>query len=473
MPLSYRYHTMIIACCIGVLVGVLAVRFHALPAAFLYSLAALLLVLSAFLRKLLVVGCFVLGVGLGTARSYSYIEGYSQIEILIGQKIEIAGTVVDDPKYHESGQRQFHVRELVYAGEQIDAELRIRGYINEVGRGDRVLLGGKLRDGFAYWQGSLYYADISVVETNSSVSEEFRNNAIAGAYTHIPDPEASLGIGFLLGVRTLLPDQLVTELRVTGLTHIVAVSGYNLTILVNIARRLLHPVSRRFAVIGALSLIAFFVMLTGWSPSILRAVIVSVVALYGWMRARPVRPWLLLLYSSVLSAWISPYYVWFDIGWYLSLFAFFGVLILAPPITARIYKKRDPGLFGQILIETTCAQIMTTPLIMYVFGEVSMIALLANMVVLPLIPLAMLLTAAVVPAAFVGWKLGAIVALPAYVLLAVITNLIRLFAKVDNALIEARLSLMQMLFSFSLALLMSYVLIRRLKSSQSVILEPD
>lgn len=461
----------VVVCTIGMLFGVLVARFVAVSGVYILSFSALLFLLSAPIRPLFLLGCMVLGVGLGIYRSEGIIENYTKLESFQGQKVEVVGSVSDDPKYHESGQLQFHVETTTVNGSPVSAMLRVRGYVLHVARGDTVRIIGTLRDGFAWWQGSIYYAEAEHIAIDSSLAQKFRNQVIANTYSHIPDPEASLGLGFLFGVRALLPEQLVTNLRVTGLTHIIAVSGYNLTILASITRRIFHRISRRFAVLSAFGLIGFFVLMTGMSPSILRAVIVSTVSLTGWYIARPVSPWLLLLYSSTVSAMIEPAYVWFDIGWYLSLTAFFGVLILAPELVKRFYKKREPGLFGQIVIETSCAQLLTLPVIMFVFGEVSVIALLANMLILPLIPLAMLVTSATSFTGFISWKLAAITALPAHLLLNVISMTITLLAQSPFALIELRLNANQLIFAYTLIIGLTLVFVARSIRRSSGILQ--
>ena len=84
---------------------------------------------------------------------------------------------------------------------------------------------------------------------------------------HIPETEAALGLGYLLGLRRALPTELVEVLQIAGLTHIIVASGYKLTILVRLSRRMFVRVSKYLATLSASSMILGFMAVTGMSPS--------------------------------------------------------------------------------------------------------------------------------------------------------------------------------------------------------------
>ena len=448
-------------CIFGCLLGVYAAKFTDFTLS-LVALVGLLSVLVAIkLPRMWAVSFVLLGVVIGMARAVPIQNDHRLLESLKGRKISLKATVTTDPVYHESGQYELNANNLRYINETIDATIRIRSFTNDVSRGDTIQISGKLRDGFASWQASMYFAELEVLNRDSSALSHFRSNFIASLYTAIPDPEASLGLGFLIGIRTLLPDELSSQLAITGLTHIVAVSGYNLTILVNSSKRILSRFSRFQALVGSLSLLMIFVSITGWSPSITRAVIVALMSIGAWYYGRKAKAWVLLLYSSSLSALISPEYPWSSLGWYLSLFAFYGVLVIAPTLRARLYKDREPGIMPQIVLETTAAQVMTMPLIMLVFGEVSVISLIANALVLPLIPLAMMATFVAGIAGMVGFGLAGIVANCSYIILQSITSVILILSNVDWALVPFQVSLIQMLILYAVTLFVVLLLRRR------------
>ncbi len=218
-----------------------------------------------------------------------------------------------------------------------------------------------------------------------------RGRFFAATYSSLPEPQASLGLGFLVGVRTALPQDFSDKLALVGLTHIIAVSGYNLTILVQVVRKLFEKRSAYQSVLFSGILIVLFLLMTGLSPSIMRAAIITGFSLVAWYYGRTIAPLLLILIGAAITGIINPLYIWGDAGWYLSFLAFGGVLILAPLIIDKLYKEKKPNFLISILIETLAAIIMTAPYIAWLFGRISLIAPVANVIVGPLIPLTMLL----------------------------------------------------------------------------------
>jgi len=79
----------------------------------------------------------------------------------------------------------------------------------------------------------------------------------------------------------------------------------------------------------------------GTSASIVRAAVISVLTLAAWYYGRAIRPLLLLLLAAAVTAYANPVYLWADISWYLSFLAFFGILVLGPLVTSRLYGERS------------------------------------------------------------------------------------------------------------------------------------
>ncbi len=303
--------------------------------------------------------------------------------------VTLQGTVLDDPVYDDQGRLDFRIGAVKIEGDAVLGQVRVKGFINGLMRGDRIVLSGKLSDGFGYYQASLYFASAESITPSSSMIEKTRREFFAAVYSVLPEPQASLGLGFLVGLRSALPQDLDDQLRVAGLTHIVVASGYNLTILVRLSRRLFAKRSKYQALMSSLLLILVFLAITGASPSMVRASVVTVLSLLAWYYGRRFQPLVIILLGAALTAGVNPLYIWYDLGWWLSFLAFAGVLVVGPLLTARLYHGKTPPALIQIAIETMSAQIMVTPLILYTFGQISLVALIANVAVVPLIPLAM------------------------------------------------------------------------------------
>jgi competence protein ComEC len=247
----------------------------------------------------------------------------------------------------------------------------------------------------------------------------------------------------------------------------VAVSGYNLTIIVRAVGRL--KLGSKFQkLVICLALIVGFMLVTGFSASIVRAALVSVLSLWAWYYGRRIKPMVLISLAAAITALWNPFYIWGDLGWWLSFLAFFGVLVIAPLITARLFKK-PPKLFTLVLIETLSAELMTLPLILMTFSQLSIVALIANLLVVPLVPLAMLLSAIAGLAGFLTPQLAGWIALPARLLLTYMLDIVHMLSSVPSALVHRSISLTYMLILYSVVL--SVVLISYLKISRKT--EPN
>jgi competence protein ComEC len=227
-------------------------------------------------------------------------------------------------------------------------------------------------------------------------------------------------------------------------------------------RRLFANRSLFLSMAVSAGLLVGFIFVTGLSPSIARASVVSGLALTAWYFGREIKPTVLLLTAAVITAMINPLYLWFDLGWYLSFAAFAGVLILAPMIMSRYFKKR-PKIFGQIMLETTCAQLMTLPIIAFVFGEVSVISLLANMLVLPLIPIIMLFTFVAGLAGMHLPYLAGLVSWPAEFLLTYTIDIIYWLSRAPWATASLSMDWTQLGLLYSSAVVVILALARRTK----------
>ncbi|MCA9334049.1 ComEC/Rec2 family competence protein, partial [Candidatus Saccharibacteria bacterium] len=262
-----------------------------------------------------------------------------------------------------------------------------------------------------------------------------------------------------IGQRATLDKQITEQLTTTGLIHIVAVSGYNLTVIVGMSQRLFAKRSRYQSLVFSLGLIGVFLLMTGSSPSIVRAAIVSVMSLIAWYFGRQYRPLLLLLIAAALTAMASPLMVWSNIGWYLSFTAFFGVLVVGPLIKRRyVSSKAQERIIPSVLSETISAQICTLPILLFVFGRLSVVSVVANLLVVPLVPFAMLASLVAGIGGMIGPVIGSIVGLPARLLLDYILDVAALLSRVPKASIEVTITAAEMIYMYGLILFMSFVL---------------
>jgi competence protein ComEC len=308
-------------------------------------------------------------------------------------------------------------------------------------RGDTVRIEGRLKEGFATYQGVITYATLLDVKRHPDLIRDIRERFVESIRSFVAEPMASLGVGFVVGQRSALPPDLDEQLKIVGLTHIVVASGYNLTILVRFARRLLARHSRYLALIASLALMLSFVAFSGMSPSMNRAVAVTGLSLLAWYYGRRFHPLLLIGYVAAATAYWNPVYVWEDLGWYLSFFAFGGVLILAPLIASVLYREQKPPALAQLVLETLSAELMTLPLIALAFEVFPSFGMLANVLVGPLIPFAMLATTIAGLAGMLFPVVAPILALPVTVIIGCIVMIVETLSAIEWAQLAASVTL--------------------------------
>ncbi|NIP32645.1 ComEC/Rec2 family competence protein, partial [Candidatus Saccharibacteria bacterium] len=224
------------------------------------------------------------------------------------------------------------------------------------------------------------------------------------------EPQASFLAGLLYGARSGLPQDVLDNFQATGVTHIIAISGYNITIVAAIFLIMAYSIgfSRKKAFPWIVLAIGVFVIFTGASASVTRAGIMGVLVLLAKQTGRSSRIFNTLVFTAAVMSLHNPWVIIFDAGFQLSFLATVGLVYLAPMIMP--WFSRVPKFFGiqESVVSTLSAIVMTTPLILFQFGRFSLIAPLANILILSVIPLTMMLGFAVVITAFVSIALAQI-----------------------------------------------------------------
>ena len=243
--------------------------------------------------------------------------------------------------------------------------------------------------------------------------ERIRARALAGIASGLPPAVGALAQGMVLGADEDVPDSVSEDFRDAGLSHVLAASGQNVMLLVALAIPLLAAagLSHRARLPLLIALIALYVPLAGAGPSIQRAGVMGAAGLLAMLLARPASRWYALLLAACVTLGLNPR-VWGEPGWQLSFAAVVGILALAPGIGRRL--GATPRALADGIALTVSATVATAPLLAYHFGTLSLAALPANVVALPLIApimwLGMLrgLVGQVAPEGFVNGLLGAL-----------------------------------------------------------------
>jgi competence protein ComEC len=390
---------------------------------------------TLYLIPLIIVGGMLIGLWRGSTAQTQLVV-YQQ---LYGKVATVAGTVSEDADIGKNGELVLRLNSLSVDGHMVAGTSWVSVKTNaDIKRGDSVFVTGKIQQGFGSFSSALYRATLQKVERPEpgDVARQVRDWFADAVRVAIPDPQAALGIGYLVGQRRALPPELDQALQIAGLTHVVVASGYNLTILVRLARRLFMKISKYTAALAATGMIASFVAITGSSPSMSRAGLVAGLSLLAWYYGRSFHPLVLLPLAAATTVLINPSFAWGDLGWQLSFAAFAGVMIVAPLGQAYFFGDKKPGIIRQILGETIAAHIVTLPILVLAFSQFSNVAIIANILVLPLVPLAMLLTFLAGIGTLITPAIAPFVGMPANVLLQYMVSVAEYLSKLSWAIGE-------------------------------------
>ena len=425
----------------------------------LFLILLLAFVMLAFPRRNLIALILVtlFGLSYGWWRGTGYINKLSVYDSLYFRKINVTVRASEDAIYDKHKQLAFNAGCVVLEnGQAITGKIAVSGFgENAVFQNDEVEVTGKLYPGYGAYQGRLSFAMLSVKSHHPTIVSEIRRRFIAGMQTALPEPLAPFAMGLLVGQRATLPAEVKQDLLMVGLTHIIAVSGYNLTIILQASRKVFGKKSKRISTFLSIALIGIFLLIAGASASIVRAAIVSMLSILASYYGRSFKPLNLICLAAVITAWANPVYIWSDLSWYLSFLAFFGVMVLAPLIQARWPAKWHKSLLGSVALESICAEIMTLPFVLHIFGQMSRVGLIANVLVVSLVPLAMLLGMIAGLAGMLIGSLAGWLAWPAAILLTYMLDLAHLLAHLPHVFAEGiGLSLWQMLSLYGLIILL-------------------
>lgn len=301
------------------------------------------------------------------------------------QTVTIAGIVIDDPVIKDENYR---IRLQVDAAEVYV----ILDGISGISRSDQLTLRGLVQTGFGSYAACMYRPTaIAINHPNTpDLALRVRAQLADNIKTRLHSDEGSgLVLSYLFGQKTLLSEEQSGYLRLAGLAHIVVASGYHLSVIVNFAKKRFGKISRLALLLASTALVMVYVSVTGSSPSMIRAAIVTISTLIAWYFGRRLHPVRSILYAAAISLLFNSSYI-ANLAWQLSFASYSGILLLSPLLASFLYGKRRPSYIASIIIASTSAQIFCLPLSILYFGKIPILALASNLIISPLIPLTML-----------------------------------------------------------------------------------
>lgn len=417
---------------------------HFVALAGLIALAAL--ALFCIRRKMLflfvAVACFgsVLGMGRVLLVPSALPEAFVP---LLETEVVLEGTVAADPDIRETTQR---VRLLVEKDGDRTKVLAVAPLYPEVRFGERVIVEGTLvlSEPFETEPGRTFRYDRFLAKDGVFALVEYSSltsiTPPKGIYAHavgtlhagkhafqdalaaaLPEPSASLASGLITGGKQGLGEELLDAFVIAGLVHIVVLSGYNVMIVAEGVMRSLAFLPKRFAALAAGLVIGAFVLAAGAGSASIRAGLMAGLALVARATGRTYAVVRVLLIVAVVMLLVNPLLLAYDPGFQLSFVATLGLILLAP-VVEHWLRFLKSAFWRDLLAATIAAQLMVLPLLLYQTGLFSVVSLPANMLVLPLVPIAMLLSAIAGGVGLLAPVLAPLFGFPAHLLLSVMVS---------------------------------------------------
>ena len=319
--------------------------------------------------------------------------------------------------------------------------------------GDAISWSGRIRpltdgdyDRFLASQGivaSCEATDLAVLSHDDSPAgrlEAIRQASGDALQRVLPEPGGGLAAAILIGLRDRVDRDLAAAFTTAGVSHIVAISGWNIAIVAaTVAALLRGHLSRRGRALVTILAIVGYTVFAGASPSVVRAAVMAGVALGAVESGRGSRVIVGLGWAVAIMVLVEPATVT-DVGFQLSAAATAGLVAWATPLTAWLAARapRIPGALRESLGVSLSAQAATLPIVLLTFGRLAVIAPAANLVAVPLVPPTMAAGALAFAAGWLAtlgapaWATG-ILAMPAAVLLAALIAVVRVAAAVPGA----------------------------------------
>lgn len=407
-----------------------------------------------------------ISIGLGQLRyNQSDLSGrQSDLQNEIGQRVSLIGIVSDEPEQKENYNRMILEKEdkskiLVYVQNypkfKYGDKLKIVGLLKKPENfNDFNWIAYLAKEGIYY---EMYYPQTEFISGGNgfwikeklfALKEEF----LSAISRVVPEPHSAFLGGITIGAKEGLPESLQEKFRITGVAHIVALSGYNITIVSETIMMFFSFLPQYLAIGGGVAGVILFAIMTGASATVLRASIMALLALTARATGRIYTVSWALYLAGFFMVLQNPKILRFDTSFQLSFLATLGLIYISPIVKNKLGFVTDKFNLREIFSATISAQIAVLPLLVYKTGLFSIVGLPVNFLILPFIPLTMFLGFAVGILGIFSALLSAPFAWASYALLQYELWIVDIFAKLPFSAIN--------ISSFSeLFLILSYLAI--------------
>lgn len=338
----------------------------------------------------------------------------------VGQKLDFVGQIVEEPDIRENNQKLTVEIKDPTSPRLRGASIKVlitTDFSNDFEYGEWIKWQGKLekpenfitdtgkefdyinylkKDGIMYLSG---YPEISQQEGSNLDKGNFVKGALISVKQKflekinfaISEPESLLMAGLILGERAAFTTEQRQEFIDTGTIHIVALSGYNITIVAEWIMKLFAFLPLISSIAVGIVAIFLFILMTGGASTAVRAGIMATLALVARATGRNYDVGRALVLAGVVMILFNPMILRYDVSFQLSFIATVAVIFLAPKFEKYFLWVTPKFGLRDIVSVTVSAYIFVLPFILYKMGNLSLVALPANILVLPFIPFTMFL----------------------------------------------------------------------------------
>ncbi len=390
-------------------------------------------------------------IGMSVVRFLFFIPKVSEYTTAVGKTVSVEGIVTNTPDVRLNNQRITITPE----NQESNILVIIPLYIH-ISYGDKIKAKGVLAtpENFETSSGKefnyvrylanqdIYFiiknAEVEVISHGhgskvKSVLYSLRNSFMRNIGNGINPPESDLANGLVLGARGGFDQDMRNEFISTGTIHIIALSGYNVTIVAEGVMKVLGLVfAETVSIVFGVIVIILFILLAGASSTAIRAGIMATIALFARMTGRTYNAGRALVIAALLMIAYDPR-VLTDISFQLSFLATGGVLFVTPKVITWVRFLPLRFGFRELVATTIGATIAVLPLLLYATGILSLVSLPANILILPFIPLTMFMIFIVGILGFISPILALPFAYIAHLLLLSILSVIHFFAQLPYA----------------------------------------
>jgi len=231
-------------------------------------------------------------------------------------------------------------------------------------------------------QASIRTLDPSAGASAAGWLTDLRHHLDRSVRAVLPEPHGALLSATLVGVRAGVPNDVWADFATSGLTHVIAISGFNITLIALAVRRGAGWLLGRYGVVAAAVLLPVYAVLSGAEPSAVRATIMGEVVLLAWILGRDADTLTALALAGTGMTLVHPEALR-DLGFLLSFAGTLGLIVLSDPLAGALQRRAHlPRWLAEPLAVTASAMLLIVPLVAHVFGRFQLLAIPINLIAL-------------------------------------------------------------------------------------------